>query len=153
MGHDFVAGRHSLLNVFLYNTESMFKSIFKCIAPFVFAATLLAAETPPNFIIIYADDLGYADTSVQMMDADPSTKHKFIQTPGLDKLAELGTRYTASYSPTPTCTGSRISIQHGQSPAKIQYRYVFDAYSAVQRPDGYDDEITIAVMLKDAGKK
>ena len=148
MRHDFVGSRHRPLNVFLYNLESMFKSI----TPFVFAATLLAAETPPNFIIIYADDLGYADTSVQMMDADPSTKHKFIQTPGLDKLAELGTRYTASYSPTPTCTGSRISIQHGQSSAKIQYRYVFDVYSAVQRPDGYDDEITIAEMMKDAGK-
>ena len=50
----------------------------------------------PNFIILYADDLGYADTSVQMMDSDPSTKHSFIQTPGLDRLAEIGARFTAA---------------------------------------------------------
>ena len=80
----------------------------------------------PNFIVLYADDLGYADTSVQMMDSDPSTKHAFIKTPGLERLAEIGARFTAAYSPTPTCTGSRISIQHGQSSAKIQYRKVLD---------------------------
>jgi len=45
------------------------------------------AETPPNFIILYADDLGYADTSVQMMDDEPSTKHDFIRTPGVERLA------------------------------------------------------------------
>jgi arylsulfatase A-like enzyme len=106
----------------------------------------------PNFIILYADDLGYADTSVQMMDSDPSTRHAFIKTPGLERLAEIGARFTAAYSPTPTCTGSRISIQHGQSSAKIQYRNVFDVLSQVQRPEGYDAEITIAEMLKESGK-
>ena len=106
----------------------------------------------PNFILLYADDLGYADTSVQMMDAEPSTKNAFIQTPGIERLAEIGARFTAAYSPTPTCTGSRISIQHGQSSAKIQYRNVFDVLSQVQRPDGYDAEITMAEMLKESGK-
>ena len=100
----------------------------------------------PNFILLYADDLGYADTSVQMMDAEPSTKNAFIQTPGIERLAEIGARFTAAYSPTPTCTGSRISIQHGQSSAKIQYRNVFDVLSQVQRPDGYDAEITAMVI-------
>ena len=92
----------------------------------VMAAPAISAKTPPNFIIVYADDLGYADTSVQMMDADPSTKHKFIQTPGLDRLAEIGGRFTAAYSPTPTCTGSRMSIQLGKSSAAVQYRNVND---------------------------
>ena len=39
------------------------------------SAPLLAADAP-NFIIIYADDLGYADTSVQMMDDD---RHNAMQ--------------------------------------------------------------------------
>ncbi|HAY75139.1 MAG TPA: hypothetical protein DCY32_05655, partial [Opitutae bacterium] len=47
-----------------------------------------ASAKSPNFILIYADDLGYADTSVQMMDSDPSTKHAFIKTPGIERLAE-----------------------------------------------------------------
>jgi arylsulfatase A-like enzyme len=114
--------------------------------------TQLSWAKPPNFIILYADDLGYADTSVQMMAADLSTKHKFIQTPGLDRLARIGARFTRAYSPTPTCTGSRVSIQHGQSSAKIQYRHVFDVLSQVQRPDKYDDEITLAEMMKAAGR-
>ena len=37
----------------------------------IFEASELLANSP-NFIILYADDLGYADTSVQMMDSDPS---------------------------------------------------------------------------------
>jgi arylsulfatase A len=110
------------------------------------------ADTPPNFIILYADDLGYADTSVQMMDAEPSTKHAFIRTPGLERLAEIGARFTAAYAPSPTCTASRISIQHGQSTARIQYRNVFDVLSAEQRPDGYEAEVTMAEMLKDSGR-
>ena len=68
--------------------------------------TQLAAKKSPNFILIYADDLGYADTSVQMMDADPSTKHSFIRTPGLDRLAEMGARFSAAYAPSPTCTAA-----------------------------------------------
>ena len=115
-------------------------------------ATRLPAEDAPNFILIYADDLGYADTSVQMMDADPSTKHDFIQTPGLDRLAKLGARFTAAYAPTPTCTGSRISIQFGKTSARMHYRNVFDVLSHYQRPDGYDDETTMGEMLKQAGR-
>ena len=119
---------------------------------FPFVAVLCLSAKAPNFILIYADDLGYADTSVQMMDAEPSTQNAFIQTPGIERLAQIGTRFTAAYAPSPTCTASRISIQHGQSTAKIQYRNVFDVLSQVQRPDGYDTEITMAEMLKESGK-
>ena len=119
---------------------------------FPFVAVLCLSAKAPNFILIYADDLGYADTSVQMMDAEPSTQNAFIQTPGIERLAQIGTRFTAAYAPSPTCTASRISIQHGQSTAKIQYRNVFDVLSQVQRPDGYDTEITIAEMFKESGK-
>lgn len=115
-------------------------------------ASPLVADEAPSFIIIYADDLGYADTSVQMMAADPTTKHDFVQTPGLERLARMGARFTAAYAPTPTCTGSRLSIQHGKSSARMQYRNVFDVLSKVQRPDGYHDEITLAEMLHDSGR-
>ena len=122
----------------------------KYLITILFLNLSLVAEKAPNFIIIYADDLGYADTSVQMMDADPSTKHKFIQTPGLDRLAEIGGRFTAGYSPTPTCTGSRMSIQFGKSSAAVQYRNVNDALAKYQRPQGWENEVTMAQMLKDA---
>ena len=119
---------------------------------FPFVASLCLSAKAPNFILMYADDLGYADTSVQMMDAELSTQNAFIQTPGIERLAQIGARFTAAYAPSPTCTASRISIQHGQSTAKIQYRNVFDVLSQVQRPDGYEAEITMAEMLKESGK-
>ena len=114
--------------------------------------TPAAADQTPNFIIIYADDLGYADTSVQMMDADPETRHDFIQTPGLERLAMIGARFSTAYSPTPTCTGSRLSIQFGMTSARVQYRNVNDVLSKVQRPDGYDDEVSMAAMLKQSDR-
>jgi arylsulfatase A-like enzyme len=119
--------------------------------PLLFS-TQLAAKKSPNFILIYADDLGYADTSVQMMDADPSTKHSFIRTPGLDRLAKMGARFSAAYAPSPTCTASRLSLQFGKTTARIQYRNVFDVLSSKQRPDGFDDEITMGEMLKASGR-
>ena len=127
-------------------------------AKIIFLILLLVLSTQhsiakePNFILIYTDDLGYADTSVQMMDAESSTKHDFIQTPGLERLAKLGSRFTAAYAPTPTCTGSRISIQLGMTPARTQYRNVFDVLSHYQRPDGYDDETTLGEMFKESGR-
>ena len=62
---------------------------------FPFVASLCLSAKAPNFILIYADDLGYADTSIQMMDADPSSKHRFINTPGVERLAALGARFNA----------------------------------------------------------
>ena len=127
-----------------------FKSILFLLLLVLSAQHSTAKE--PNFILIYTDDLGFADTSVQMMDAEPSTRHSFIQTPGLDRLAKLGTRFTAAYAPTPTCTGSRISIQFGKTSARMQYRNVFDVLSDFQRPDGYDDETTMGEMFKESGR-
>ncbi|MDG2221965.1 MAG: sulfatase-like hydrolase/transferase [Rubripirellula sp.] len=125
---------------------------YKSILLLLALSTPSAAAKAPNFILIYTDDLGYADTSVQMMDDDPSTKHSFIQTRGLDRLAALGARFTAAYAPSPTCTASRISIQMGKTTARMQYRNVFDVLSHVQRPNGYDDETTMGEMFKESGR-
>ena len=123
-----------------------------CLILLLALSAQLAQAKEPNFILIYADDLGYADTSVQMMDDDPSTRHDFIQTPGLDRLAEMGARFTAAYAPTPTCTGSRISLQFGKTSARVQYRNVYDVLAKVQRPQGWGDEVTMGAMLKASGK-
>lgn len=116
------------------------------------AQAALAEKAPPNFIIFYMDDLGWADTSVAMMDGEPLSKSDFYQTPHLERLAQRGMRFTSGYSPTPTCTGSRISIQYGKTSAQTQYRNVFDVLSKKQRPDGWDDEISMAGVVKAANK-
>ncbi|TWU40580.1 sulfatase [Novipirellula artificiosorum] len=111
-----------------------------------------AAESPPNFVIFYVDDLGWADTSVRMMDDEPLSASDFYQTPALERLAKQGMRFTSGYAPTPTCTGSRISIQFGMTSARLQYRNVFDVLSKKQRPRGWDDEVSMAAVVKAADK-
>jgi len=54
---------------------------------------------PPNFIIIFCDDLGYGDIG-----CFGSTKHR---TPNLDRMAEEGMRFTSFYVTSGVCTPSR----------------------------------------------
>ena len=111
------------------------------------------AVTSPNFVIFYVDDLGWADTSVRMMDNEPLSASDFYQTPALERLAKLGMRFSNGYAPTPTCTGSRISIQFGKTSARMQYRNVFDVLAKKQRSQhGWDDEVSMAAVLKAADK-
>ena len=55
----------------------------------------------PNFIIIYADDLGFGDLTCYGASELP--------TPNLDQMAAEGIRYTNSYATAATCTPSRYS--------------------------------------------
>ena len=64
--------------------------------------------TPPNIIIIYADDLGYGE-----LGAYGATK---LKTPNLDKLANGGIRFTNGYASSATCTPSRYALLTGTYP-------------------------------------
>lgn len=59
-------------------------------------------STPPNVIIMYADDLGFGDISCYGANQIP--------TPNLDKLAEEGIKFHQSYATAATCTPSRYSL-------------------------------------------
>ena len=52
----------------------------------------LYGKKAPNFLIIYADDLGYAQTSVPMMKDRPELAHALHQTPNLENLAARNER-------------------------------------------------------------
>lgn len=109
------------------------------------------AEAPPNFIIFYVDDLGWADTSVQMMVSDPDSRSDFHQTPNLEYLAEQGMRFSNAYAPAPTCTPSRLSIQMGKTPARLGCRFVNDVV-AYRKGLSWGDEVSMADILKASGK-
>lgn len=59
----------------------------------------LATASPPNVLLIFADDLGYGDLS--------SYGHPSSTTPNLDQLAAGGLRFTDFYVPVSLCTPSR----------------------------------------------
>lgn len=77
------------------------------------------ASQRPNFIFIFADDLGWTSTSVQMDDEVQGSKSDFYQTPNLERLAEQGMRFTRGYASAAICSPSRRSIQFGQTPARL----------------------------------
>ena len=107
-----------------------------------------AAERP-NFIIVYVDDLGWADTSVRMMEGDPDSASDFHQTPHLQALARRGMKFSNAYSPAPTCTPSRKSIQFGKTPGRLQYTFVHDVL-ALQRKLKWAGETSLADVVKSA---
>jgi arylsulfatase A-like enzyme len=109
----------------------------------------LLAEKAPNFILIYADDLGYTQTSVAMMKERPETAHALHQTPKLDQLAAKGMRFSNAYAPSPVCTSSRASIQHGKTTARVGCISLHDVVAAKKKVD-LGANLSLAEMFKDA---
>jgi len=70
------------------------------------ASTSLAGESKPNVVLIYADDLGYADVGCYGATA--------VKTPHIDRLAKEGLLFTDGHAAAATCTPSRFSMLTGQ---------------------------------------
>jgi arylsulfatase A-like enzyme len=66
---------------------------------------------PPNFVLVLADDLGWADAGYQ-----GST---FYRTPHIDALARDGLAFSQAYAAAPVCSPSRAAILTGWSPARL----------------------------------
>jgi arylsulfatase A len=95
----------------------------------------------PNFIIIFADDMGYGDLSC--------FGHPTIRTPNLDQMAVEGMRFTQFYVAANVCSPSRAALLTGRLPVRCGvYPWVFYPYSASGLPLS---EITIAEALKTKG--
>ncbi len=96
----------------------------------------------PNFIIIFADDLGYGDLSCY--------GHPNIHTPRIDQMAREGIRMTNWHSAAPVCTPSRASLMTGRYPIRV-------GMPGNQGPDSEgglsDRERTLAQALKTKGYK
>ncbi len=82
------------------------------------ASKLLIADKP-NFVFIYADDMGWTGTSVEMIPGDARTKSDYYHTPNIEKLASMGMRFSAAYAPAAMCTPSRAAVLTGKTPAEI----------------------------------
>ena len=107
------------------------------------ALPLWAQSAPPNFIVIFADDLGYGDLS-----SFGATAH---QTPHLDRMAAEGVRLTQFYVPMPFCAPSRGTLLTGRYPFRTTL--VSNPSPDVGRNEiGLPpSEITIAEALKPLG--
>ena len=104
----------------------------------------LFAATPPNFVVIFCDDLGYGDLGCY--------GHPSIQTPNLDRMAYEGVKFTQFYAAAPVCTPSRAALLTGRLPVRSgmcsDKRRVLFPDSAGGLPK---EEITLAESLKTKG--
>lgn len=94
-------------------------------------------ETPPNFVIINTDDLGYADIG-----PFGSTLNR---TPHLDRMAAEGMTLRSHYA-APVCSPSRSALMTGCYPKRVLPipSVLFPAAELGLHPD----EVTIAEVLK-----
>ncbi|VGO19988.1 sulfatase-like hydrolase/transferase [Pontiella sulfatireligans] len=81
--------------------------------------TAKASADKPNIVFIYADDMGWTGTSVEMIKGDQDTRSDFYQTPNLEKMAAKGMVFSQAYSPGPMCTPSRAAVLTGKTPAEL----------------------------------
>jgi len=99
---------------------------------------------PPNFVVIFADDLGYGDLGC--------FGHPTIRTPELDRMASEGMRFTQFYSAASVCTPSRAGLLTGRLPIRSgmcsDRRRVLFPNSAGGIPAR---EVTLAEGLKERG--
>jgi arylsulfatase A-like enzyme len=107
------------------------------------SAAAQSSKKKPNFIVIFADDLGYGDLACY--------GSRTNQSPHLDRMAKEGVRFTDCYVPMPFCAPSRASLLTGRYP----FRHGITGNPA---PDsGINDiglaqkEVTIAEALKPLG--
>jgi hypothetical protein len=77
----------------------------------------------PNIVLIFADDLGYADIG-----PFGATAYK---TPHLDRLAKEGRRFTSFYTAQPVCSASRAALLTGCYPNRIGIAGALGPRSAV----------------------
>lgn len=102
------------------------------------------ADRPPNFVVIFCDDMGYGDLS--------SFGHPMIRTPHLDRMAAEGQKWTEFYVADPVCTPSRAALLTGRYPIRngmtSSKRSVLFPNSTGGLPES---EITIAEVLKERG--
>ena len=117
------------------------------------ACAEFVVEAPPNIVLIYVDDLGWRDLSVQ--------GSRYYETPNLDRLATEGMRFTDAYSNAPNCAPSRAALLSGQYAPRTGI-YTVDAAArgptelrklvpVTNQTELSLEVVTLAEMLADAG--
>ncbi|MCI0359711.1 MAG: sulfatase [Planctomycetaceae bacterium] len=99
-----------------------------------------AADRPPNFVVIYCDDLGYADIG--------PFGAKGYATPNLDRMAGEGMRLTSFEVAAAVCSASRVALLTGCYPQRVG---ILGALGPAAKLGIHDDEVLLSEILKARG--
>ncbi len=94
----------------------------------------------PNIVIIFIDDMGYADIG-------PFGAEGY-ETPNLDRMASEGRVFTDFHSATAVCSASRAALLTGCYPERVS---ILHALSPHQKIGLHEDELTLAELCKQRG--
>ena len=123
--------------------------------------TAAIAEEKKNIVLLFVDDLGWADLGF---------RNPIFHTPNIDQMREDGMDFERAYIPTPTCSPSRASLLTGKEAARIGFsrhithenmvtgfnskEYNLWETDPVQRPSRNwlpHEEVTYAESMKELG--
>jgi arylsulfatase len=118
------------------------KRLFRVLVAMVVAlaiGTRAATALPerPNVVIIFCDDLGYADVGVYGAQG--------YSTPNIDRMAADGIRFTRFYVTQPVCSASRAGLLTGCYPNRIGIQGALGPRSKVGI---HDNEMTLGELVK-----
>ena len=104
-----------------------------------------AQEKPLNFVILFADNLGYDDVSC-FQSTEKAAEQSAPSTPHIDHMAEQGMKFTNWNSAAALCSASRAALLTGKYPVRT------GTYPRTFRNDAtfglLPDETTLAELLK-----
>src|SRR6478672_4691870 len=104
-------------------------------------AGVAVAQTKPNILVIFGDDIGWMNVSSNGGDI------MGVQTPNIDRIGREGLRLTSFYA-QPSCTAGRAAFITGQLPVRTGLTTV----GGPGTPAGLQKEdITLAEILKTKG--
>lgn len=98
------------------------------------------AKRPPNVVIIFIDDMGYADIGPFGATVYP--------TPNLDRMAQEGRKFTDFHSATAVCSASRVALLTGCYPERVS---ILGALGPRANHGINADELTLAELCKSRG--
>src|SRR3954471_2387563 len=116
------------------------RSLLLLLALCMIASASAAAESLPNFVIIFTDDQGYADVGV--------FGAKGFTTPNLDRLASQGRIFRNFHVAQPVCSASRSALLTGCYPTRIG---IHGALSPRSKVGISEQEMTLAQLVKQRG--
>jgi len=97
-------------------------------------------KRPPNFVVIFVDDHGYADLGCYGA--------QDFSTPNIDRLASQGMRFTSFYVAQAVCSASRAALLTGCYPNRVS---ILGALGPQAKHGLNTEEETIAEVLKKKG--
>ena len=104
------------------------------------AFSVVAASPLPNVVVIFIDDMGYADIG--------PFGAKGYATPHLDQMAKDGTKFTNFHVAQPVCSASRTALLTGCYPNRVG---IHGALGPQSQNGIADSEMTLAQLVKQKG--